>query len=87
MLTKIEKLMILIDLLNELPNVEYKMKGISIRGLDNISKSKVIKDFGEETHNSLLCLPSMTEILLSDRLSMIHYTIFGKQVLAVKRRK
>ena len=86
MLTKIEKLMILIDLLNELPNVEYKMKGFSIRGMDNISKSKIIASYSVETLLSLLSLPPMTEKPINEDVSLFHYSVFDKQIFALKRK-
>lgn len=86
MLTKIEKLMILIDLINELPNVEYKMKGISIRGMDNISKSKIIASFSVETMHSLLSLPPMNEKRINVCVSLFHYSVFDKQIFALKRK-
>jgi hypothetical protein len=84
MFTGIEKIIILIDLLNDLPNVEFKMVGVSKPGIANISKAKIISNFGIEIMNTILSMPPNNELVLIDGTSLIHYTVYDKEMFAIK---
>lgn len=84
--TKTEKMIVLIDLLNDIPNVEYKMVGFTKQGMANISKAKVINHFGVEYFNTLMNLSPETELFINDNVTLIHYTVYGKQMIAINNK-
>ena len=83
MLNIIEKRMILIQLLNELPNVEFKMTGVTKLGMVNISKSKLINDFGIVAINELLIVPPEIRLILNGNKYLVHCNYFGQKVFGI----